>query len=215
MKSGVSISGGSVFFGSRLTIPLSAFPQLLRDHLIEYPSTPMIEQLGRKLGEANFPREETCQFVREVCNWGGYPGIAGRILKNNKIDQICAAFRGALSDLNTGSVFKALCRVNAISGLGTPSFASKHLRFLRPDVCAVFDSILRDSLAIPFDPSGYHQFCADCAFLANALATNHISCPASRDGRAWFPADAEGALYIFARPARSITAPRRCSSLGI
>jgi hypothetical protein len=202
MKTGITISNGNVFFGSRITIPVTAFPQLLRDHLIENPSTPTIERLGQRLGEIDFPRDETAEFVRQVCNWGGYPGIAGRVLKNNRIDQICGALRGALSDLEAGSVFKALCRVNAISGLGTPSFASKHLRFLRPGICAVFDSILRDSLAIPFDPAGYHRFCADCASLARALVVNQIPCPASRDGGTWFAADAEGALYIFARPAR-------------
>ncbi len=202
MKAGITISDGTVYFGSRIQIPALAFPQLLRNHLIENPSTPTIEQFGQKLGEMDFPHEETAQFVSDVCNWGGYAGIGGRVLKNNRIDQICGAFRGALSDLNAGSVFKALCRVNAISGLGTPSFASKHLRFLRPDMCAVFDSILRDSLAIPFDPSGYHKFCADCASLAHALVTKQIPCPASRDGGAWFTADAEGALYMFARPAQ-------------
>lgn len=202
MRAGIAISDGTVHFGSRIQIPALEFPRLLRDHLTENPSTPAIEQFGKKLGEMDFPQEETAQFVMNVCTWGGYPGIAGRVLKNNKIDQICGAFRGGLSDLKAGSVFKALCRVNTISGLGTPSFASKHLRFLRPDMCAVFDSIPRDSLAIPFDPSGYHQFCADCTSLARALVTNQIPCPASRDGGAWLAADAEGALYIYARPAQ-------------
>lgn len=186
-----------------MTIPLRSFPQLLRDHLKENPSTPSIEGLGRKLAGLDFPHERTAEFVREVCTWGGYAGIAGRVLKDNAIEAICDAFRKAAANLTRGAVFRALNDVNAISGLGTPSFASKHLRFLRPDICAVFDSILRDSLGVPFNAAGYTEFCGDCAVLARLLTEHALPCAARREGGVASSRCGGGSVYLRSRRATS------------
>lgn len=202
MRTGVALSGGKVTFGSNITVPLADFSKLLQAYLTENPTTPSVEKLGEELIRSDFPHQETVEFVKEVCYWGGYPGISGRVLKYNTNDQVSSALRDAALRLKEGSIFKAICRVNELSGLGTPSFASKHLRFLCPKICGVFDSILRDSLAIPFNPSGYHEFCRDCLWLSAILTTNKIPCSASRKDGIWFAADAEGAVYMFARSLR-------------
>ncbi len=104
-----------------------------------------------------------------------------------------------MSSLATGNIVTSLTQVNMVRGLGDVSFASKHLRFLRPDTCAVFDSILHDALPYTFDPNGYSAFCNDWALLARVLAENQISNPRPRKTGGWFPADVEGAVYMFAR----------------
>lgn len=189
-----------------LKIPLDSFPQLLRDHLKEFSAVPDIELLGRDLVKRDFPPESTSTFMRRVCKFGGYAGIAARVLRHNHIDTICQALRDAVRSLETGeSIAKALKRVNdlhELGRLGSPSFASKHLRFLRPDICAVFDSILRTRLPYSFDAEGYSDFCNDCASLASALAERQIPNPRTRKGGSWFAADVEGALYMFARNLR-------------
>ena len=197
-KMSLTILNGSAYLGLRLS--LDSFPQLLQAHRDENPTTPEIEQLGQELAQRNFPEDMTTDFVRRVCEWGDYPGIWGRVLKNNLIETICQALRDALLSLATGpSPAKALTQVNALSGLGSPSFASKHLRFLRPDICPVLDSILHDLLPYSFDPDGYSEFCKDCRLLAKALAERRVANPIARQHGVWFAADVEGALYMFAR----------------
>lgn len=194
----LTIINGSAYLGLRLS--LCSFPKLLQAHRAENPTTQEIEQFGQELAQQNFPEQETTKFVKQVCEWGDYPGIWGRVLKNNPIATICQALRDALASLATGpSTAKALTQVNALSGLGSPSFASKHLRFLRPDICPVLDSILHDVLPYSFDPDGYSEFCEDCRLLAGALAERHVGNPIVRQNGVWFAADVEGALYMFAR----------------
>jgi len=189
----VTIISGSAYFGLR--VPMSSFPGYLQGFLEKYPSTPEIETLGVNLAVQNFPLQATKNFVTKVCEWGGYPGIGGRLLKRNSLSDICQAFRDAASILSTTkSVADALGRVNKLQGLGSPSFASKHLRFLRPDLCGVLDSILFEVLPYSFDTAGYSDFCGDLTSVAHNLTANAISNP-TRKGGAWFVADIEAALY--------------------
>jgi hypothetical protein len=193
----ITISDGSASFGLR--IPLDSFSPLLQSFIYRYPTTSEIEGLGQKLAQADFPAEETKQFVRRVCEWGGYPGIGGRILKNNPIEALSQTLRDSLRTLLTeASTAKALTQVNALRGLGSPSFASKHLRFLKPDLCPVLDSILHDALPYPFNPDGYSEFCGDCGLLAGALLERGVRNPVVRPDGRWFAADVEAALYEFA-----------------
>jgi hypothetical protein len=46
----------------------------------------------------------------------------------------------------------ALAAVNQLCCLGRPSFASKHLRFLRPEHCPVLDSVLATTLGYRSSP---------------------------------------------------------------
>jgi ADP-ribosylglycohydrolase len=191
----VTITNGNAYFGIR--IPLSSFHGYLQAFLKNDPNTPNIETLGAKLAVQNFPEAETKDFVKKVCEWGGYPGIGGRVLKGNSISDICEAFRDATSILsNTKSVTDALIRVNRLHALGSTSFASKHLRFLKPDLCGVYDSILNKVLPYSFDAAGYSEFCNDLSSVAQDLMAKGISNP-TRQGGAWFAADVEAAIYAF------------------
>ncbi len=153
------------------------------------PRTPVLEAMGEDLLSKEFPAPVTTNFVREVCRWGGYPGVAGRVLKHNPIDKICSAFRCAARVLESAasSQRSALEEINRLYGLGTPSFASKHLRFVRPDQCVVLDSILRKQLRVPFNPSGYEAFCRLC--MAAAERANDAVSDSFR------AADIEAAVY--------------------
>jgi hypothetical protein len=195
--------GNQVNFG--IAVPLILFPELYRRHQSENPDTAAIEVEGRRLCAAEFPEAQVLGFVERVCLWGGKTGsrVFGRIEKNS------AALRGALSKaarmLDNG---QAGCRgameaIKQLKGLGkTPeclSYASKILRFIRPELCPVFDSVLQGRLPYGSDVTGYSEFSADCLALAEALEENGIENPRQdrRRGR-WFAADVEAALYAYA-----------------
>lgn len=187
--------GDAAVFGIALSIP--RMPLLFAEFLKQYSDTVDLEIQGSSLVEKNFPASETAAFIRAVCSWGGYAGVAGRILKQNPIATIATRFRAAVAalDASSPSPSSALAEVNKLRGLGTPSFASKHLRFLRPKLCPVFDSILRDRLPYPFDGDGYSDFAADCAGLAAILTANKTVNPHPRRESSWFSADVEAALF--------------------
>jgi hypothetical protein len=161
--------------------------------------TPALETEARNLIAAGFPDQQMEDFIRHVCEWGGYKGIAGRVLnpKNNTLSEIQCQFRNAMNALtseNVPDIRAALCEIGRIKHLGL-SFASKHLRFLQPDLCPVLDSVLSEKLDYPLDVCGYKQFSDDCLRIAEALQQDSVSNPVGRDHGAWFAADVEMALF--------------------
>ena len=164
---------------------------------MKVPTTEGLERVGAVLLSDGLPDSRIEEFVRRVCRWGGYPGIAGRVLKHNTLAQIRSAFLEAVGQLALGQprVATALSAVNRISGLGRPSFASKHLRFLRPDLCPVLDRLVAKHCGYPLDPSGYHAFAAACRTASHELITAHVANPVFRPGGVWFVADVENALF--------------------
>ena len=193
----LTVLNGAAYFGLRA--PLPEFLALLRKHLELNPRTQAIEELGCELIRSDFAKTLIPDFVEAVCGWGGYSGIGGRVLKHNPIHHLQSSFSSATKSLNGGNVAGALVTVNSIRGLGSPSFGSKHLRFLRPDLCPVLDSLLREALPYSFDPDGYAQFSSDCLALGLALSDSKIPNPRNRPEAAWYAADVEGALYVFRR----------------
>jgi len=191
----MNFDNDSVFFG--IQVPFARFTALAEAHARANPDTPSIEVRGKKLIADNFPEPEIEPFVRAVCRWGGYEGIAGRVLRRNRRAQICVALREAASRIaeTTPNVRAALESVNRLKDLGTPSFASKHLRFLFPEHCPVFDSLLQEALPYSFDPEGYGCFARDCSALATELSRRKVANPWSRRNGLWFAADAEAVLY--------------------
>jgi hypothetical protein len=73
------------------------FPNLLQRHRDEYPRTASLEAQGRKLAEGDFAPAMVEDFVIAVCTWGGYAGIARRVLNQNDPSDLEAAFREALT----------------------------------------------------------------------------------------------------------------------
>jgi hypothetical protein len=190
------VKEGDVFFG--ISIPLVDFERLATAHLRAFPTTPKMEELGRLVVERDFAEPQVRDFIKQVCTWGNYPGIAGRVLKRNPLPNVCEALKAAFTVLerqDATDIARALRCVNMIRGLGEPSFASKHLRFLKPSVCPVFDSLLREALPYSFDPDGYGEFARDCSKVATAIEKAHVPNPNPEREGTWFAADVESALY--------------------
>ena len=198
----MDIARDVVRFG--VSIQLADFEGLASEHLRRNPTTPEIESTGSSLIDAGFPESETKSFVREVCAWGGYAGVGGRTLKLNEATVISGALREAHRILSTDppEIAEALRAVNCVKTLGAPSFASKHLRFLAPQLCPVFDAYLQQILPYSDDPSGYAAFAADCSSLASHLTSASAQNPWPNRDR-WYAADAEAAIYVWASDHRS------------
>lgn len=187
-----------VFFG--IEIPLDCFPPLAKEHYKRVSHTAKFEKQARQLVAQEFPESDVGDFIKNVCHWGGFPAIWGRVLKYNTSADIRSALRDATSHLlePAPDLVAAMGGVKQLKGLGL-SFASKHLRFLCPELCPVFDSYLRAALPYPFDSTGYSLFAADCRRLAEELTKRGAVNPwPERDGQ-WFAADAEAAIYEFVR----------------
>lgn len=178
-------------------VPIDSFPSLVRAHDGRFKQTETVEALGEEIIRDGFSPVLVSRFVREVCDWGGYAGISGRVLKRNTASDVAGALRSAYAHLcePKPNVAAALSVVNTLNGLGTPSFASKHLRFLSPKQCPVFDSILQESLPYSFDAGGYTEFARDCSELAATLTASALPGLERRPNRAWFVADVEASLY--------------------
>ena len=171
------------------------FCDLVTDHLRCNPDTASIEKEALQLVLIDFTEQQLESFVRHVCKWGGYAGIAGRILNQNSIATIRKQFRNANGKLAIRDIQGALTDLNCVRGLGSPSFASKHLRFLRPEICPVMDSIISQRLNYSFTTQGYELFAGDCAKIGMFLEDNRVTNPMKRVDNKWYAADVEMALF--------------------
>jgi hypothetical protein len=184
---------------ANVRLPYGDFTRLVHNHLRAYPATPALEGEGAKIMATDFPEKQLPTFVCNVCNWGGYPGIAARVLNQNSLATIRARFRDAAASLGNENprLQAALLAINSIRQLGSPSFASKHLRFIRPDICPVLDSINSDRLGYHFAPQGFESLSNDCLTIARRLQEYGIINPMKRENGTWFAADVEMALFAY------------------
>ena len=185
-----------------------AFPGLLEAHRRAYPHTARVEALGRALVKADFRNPKRDQFIREVCRWGGYAGVAGRVLKRNRAKRRRTQIQSAWEALKSEDVAAALGEITALNGLGGVSFASKHLRMLAPDRCVVYDRFLAEVLAPEYRFAGtgvarkrsvqdaYARLCRDFRALAEALEACGVRRPG---GGRWRAADVEAAVFMAVR----------------
>jgi hypothetical protein len=188
--------GAGVVLG--VSLPLERFSAFATEHRRRFDATGSVEALGQRFRQSDFQESDLEPFITAVCAWGGYAGIGRRILNRNSSRALCGALRDASALLSRAEpdVEGALARLNNLHSLGSPSFASKHLRFLRPDICPVLDSVLRDALPYAFDPEGYAIFAEDCRSIGATLQIEGADNPWQRAGGAWFAADVEAALYV-------------------
>jgi hypothetical protein len=196
------IRNDRAFFG--IEIPLEEFESLAASHRQRVKRTAEVEAEGQRLLADDFPLSSVSNFVRNVCIWGDDPRISGRVRRRNTDTEIRSALSSAAMQLNasTPDVSQALAEVVTISGLGL-SFGSKHLRFLSPKLCPVFDSFLSAMLPYGFHGRGYALFADDCQVLARELSQRGVPNPwPNRDG-VWYAADAEAAVYELVRRKRS------------
>ena len=202
----VKIAKNTIIIG--VVLQPSDFTGLVNDHLgrVRVPKTRELEHEASDLRDDGFPEEQLEKFIRNVCVWGNYLAIAYKVFKNNERSAIQKRFSNATNALSSDipDVQGALREIKQIYGLGT-SFASKHLRFLRPDVCPVLDRTISKHLQYPLDEYGYKQFSDDCLRIAETLQQHGVSNPMGRESGKWFAADVEMALFQYLRePSSSI-----------
>ena len=178
-------------------VPYGEVPDCVRTHLARVPRTLEIEAMAKELSGHGFQESEVAAFVRAVCTWGGYAGIAGRVLRDNSLHEVATSFRDALRDLESG-VDVAVRRVLALRQLGV-SFASKHLRFLAPQACSILDSKMAAAAEFASNPRGLAQYSALCMSLSERLQARQIEDPVQRPGGRWYPADVDMALFAITR----------------
>ena len=189
-------------FINKIPVQPGTFTGLVNRHP-QKENTLMLEVKARQLLTSDFSRQQLSDFIRNVCAWGGYPGTAARVLAQNTWPDIQRQFGSAIAalSLDPPNMISALRAVQRVRGLGL-SFASKHLRLLRPDACPVLDSTLSEKLGYPLDSRGYQRFSDDCQKVAALLQRLGVRNPLGRDGGRWYPADVEMALFVYVKENR-------------
>lgn len=187
------------YFGVK--IPLNDFQGLAQSHISENPKTLEIEEFAHNLIQQNFPEQMLRDFIKQVCVWGNFPGIYARIINQNDQLNISRIFNTAANILagNNPDIVDAMTNINNIKQLGSISFASKHLRFLCPKLCPVYDSKLNQLLPYSYNVKGYVEFAKDCLTLAGQLEANNIENPFNRPDKKWYATDVEAAIFMYAQ----------------
>lgn len=179
-----------------------AFTGLVERHP-QIERTLSLEAEAKRLLTTDFSRQQLSDFIRGVCAWGGYPGTADRVLEQNAWPDIERQFGRAITalTLDPPDLRRALRAVQRVRHLGL-SFASKHLRLLRPEICPVLDSTLSDTLSYPLHGHGYRRFSGDCLKVASLLQLVGVHNPMGREGGKWFAADVEMGLFVYVKERR-------------
>lgn len=192
----LELKAGQCRFG--VSMDAGDMQRALLRHAQAVPNTSDIEDEAKNLRAANFNCEAAESFSKQVCKWGGYSAIAGRMLKSLKAsgsqNNLPAALRTADAALvGEGRARAALEAMTSLPELGI-SFASKHLRMLSPDRAVVFDRFVRDGLGYSHDAKGYVSFLDDCKRVRDHLNANGIRNPI-RPGAGWYVCDVEAAIF--------------------
>lgn len=186
----------------RLSLEWHEFPEFLAKGIDGDPTTFELEKKGHDLAASDFGFDQVSPFVRDVCKWGNYPGISGKVLKWNTEDQVVSAFQNASRCTSSGKLGEALEHLLKLNGLAV-SFASKHLKFLSPDRHVVLDSIISENLGYLRTPEGYCEFNAACVEMRDKLISHGIRYPYTHS-RDWRVADVEMAIFQKLRHSRKI-----------
>jgi hypothetical protein len=169
-------------------IRLNELDALLQSFRNKEPVTEQIERQAQRLVRNKFQSfPELCDFIGAVCRWGGYSGIAGRVIKNNDKTTLRDAFISAHYHVDAGDDLAAIESLLELKGLAV-SFASKHLKFLAPEKAVVLDSIISKRLGYELTPEGYQAFLNDC----RCILKRAKSC-GGREG--WRVSDIEMAVF--------------------
>lgn len=179
------------WFGAR-ELADHAFIDRLQRHRREFLDSDSLEAAAAQLAGDDF--RGTRRFLRQVCRWGGYYGIAVRVAASNPDDDIRNAFSCAHEKLERDDPVAALRAINRLRGLGRPAFASKFLRFMRPQSAAILDSVISRATGFRLNVQGYANLLQACHGAAAHLAGVGVLCPIRPNGQ-WYVADIEAALY--------------------
>lgn len=179
----------------RLSFEIAELPAFLQKGLDADKSTPEVEHAGEELVRSEFREDLTADFVRKVCHWGGYDGIAVRVLRHNNKTDVAETMKRAFELTQQGKLRAAIEAMLNLNGLAV-SFASKHLKFLDPSRHVVLDRIISERLGYPRTPDGYCEFVAECESILGAIDPAKVLRP---DGRQFRIADVEMAIFQILR----------------
>jgi len=180
-------------------LPYAQYSNLVAIHLQHFQYSKELEQAGANLCALEFPEEQTRQFVRSVCIWGSFAGLGTRIIRENSVVEIQTNFRNVIRMLDARSPdpYTALMEICYLRGLGKPVFASRYLRYLRPDLCHVWGCIVTTEFYGTVNPKLYGNFSGACRKIADNLQRESIYNPMQRENNRWFAADVEMALFAY------------------
>ncbi len=142
------------FVGFKFTY--SALESAVALQLMEFNTTET-EIFSRNLGPVFSPLQAE-EVSKRICFWGGGERVWSNLSRRNPETlalHIHQWFETLQNDLITDEC--ALSGGIVINGLGV-SFASKHLRMLRPDRFAVLDAVLSEGLGFALNLKGYKLF---------------------------------------------------------
>jgi len=132
----------------------------LRLFEIEYESTKLIELQGESLSSIS-SFDDFLRFSESVCIWGGGKRVWANLLRHHGPEKLSHMLKSWLVDARSSLVDEeAIAMGTHIKGLGV-SFASKHLRMLKPERFAVLDDVLQQGLGIALNPRGYRLFMSE------------------------------------------------------
>lgn len=140
----------------RFRFSASAYESALHWMFHEDKITDEVERLGQQVLSGGF--DTAYEFSRRVCEWGRGARVWGnlnRFYTQAALSQELRLWFSSLDSAQDDAI--AVERGIAIKGLGV-SFASKHLRFLRPDSYAVLDEVLSLGLGFALNSAGYALF---------------------------------------------------------
>jgi len=172
--------------------PLSDFPHLVELHLKVAPGTHDVEQKAKDVVAANFAGPVLEEFICEVHHWGGTLRNYYRVVEHTKPEYFINAWNAL--NLPTPLIESALNQLLKIKHLGV-SYGSKHLRFLRPDICPVLDNVVWENFKYPWDAKGYRLLQADVMKVAKALTESQVHNPMNRPDGRWYAADVDMAIF--------------------
>jgi hypothetical protein len=209
LQMGLSSDGSGATLGSQ-RIDFVDFPILVRAHLDQCWSTVSCEAMGARLYsnllEKSSSHDEVWDFIVAVCTWGGRTGnrVRGLVSRGYVAERTLNRFEASALSLSRidsstpihqlrAGLTKAAQAVDDISGLAT-SYATKMVRFLRPDVAAVLDNVISGVGGYPLDNYQYGIYSADCLAVAADLSAAGIVNPRSENST-WRVGDVDQALF--------------------
>jgi hypothetical protein len=176
------------------TVRLDELARLLKTFNQREPSTRTIELQAERLVKDEFQSpDDLREFIKAVCKWRGYEGIAGRVLNSNTESDLSSCFRSAHSHAIAHDDLAAIKSLLGLDGIAI-SFASKHLKFLVPENAVVLDSIISKRLGYELTTEGYHALLTDCRRILEKAVSSRLDYPGwGRDG--WRVSDIEMAIF--------------------
>lgn len=153
----VDNSEAVVYEFGRFQFSASAYESALHWMFHEDKITDEVECLGQQvLSDAP---DAAYEFSRRVCEWGRGARVWGNLNRFHTQAALTQELRAWFSSLESVQDDDAIAveRGVSIKGLGV-SFASKHLRFLKPDRYGVLDEVLSLGLGFALNPAGYALF---------------------------------------------------------